>query len=76
MYPARRFVLAHPVAVSKRLINNAISVPLDCVAAVPPKATKKKNAARVLDSKECRKVYAEIIAITGQIKPRGATAPP
>jgi hypothetical protein len=75
-YAARLLVFAHPAI---RIANDNIrasSLPLDCVITVPVRPTRKKNVDRALDSRECRKAYAEIIAINGQIAVIGATAPP
>jgi hypothetical protein len=72
----RWFVLAHAITTNERQMNSAISLPLAHVASVPPKPTRKSKKALPLDSREWRKLYAEIMAMMGQIRGAEVTVPP
>jgi hypothetical protein len=75
MYTKRLLVFAHPTPSIARVRSNASSQPLDCVRSTPATPTKKRNIDDILDSREYAKVYAEIIAITGQMSDIGPTVP-
>jgi hypothetical protein len=66
IYAERLLFLAHPRLRIARTMNSAISVPRDCVISVPAKPTRKNTVAQTLDSRECRRLYAEMIAMIGQ----------
>jgi hypothetical protein len=75
-YAERLLVFADPIQMIAKTISSGISAPLDCERSVPARPTRKNSTERTLDSNACRKLYAEMIAITGQIISTGATEPP